>query len=238
MGKILKSARFNPDPVTAGSSFGAAHSSYADSANTEPAVPLPPLDPHAEAERIVKTAETQAEAIIARAETEAEQVRHKAWQEGLQSGYADGKQAAEKEAKEITASIKNVAQAAVELQNKLLLNAEQNLGKLGLAVDKKIITRTLTVKPDIINDIVAEVIDSASIQGNCYVRVHPADYKILQPHWDAVSHLQQPDTPWELISDSNISRGGCLIDIEGGIIDARLQTKLAQIDAALASVTA
>ncbi len=235
MGKILKSARFDPQPVTAGNTPSSAEdAAAADSEQTAP----PPLDPQAEAARIIAEAEAEAHAIIARAEAEAEQVRTKARQVGLQTGYADGKQAAEKEAAEMIAAIKKVAQSATAAHNQLLTDAEKHLGQLGLAIAKKILTHALTVEPEIITEIVAEVIDSAGIHGSCYVRVHPEDYKILQPHWDAVAHLQQPDEPWELIADSHINRGGCMIDIEGGTIDARLQTKLAQIDAALAEVTA
>ncbi len=236
MGKILKSARFDPQPVTAGNSPSTTDDTPAADGEQPPVTP--PLDPQAEAERIVADAEAEARAIIARAEAEAEQVRTSARQVGLQTGYADGKQAAETEAAEMIAAIKKVAQSATAAHNQLLEDAESHLGQLGLAIAKKILTHSLTVEPEIITEIVAEVIDSASIHGSCYVRVHPEDYKILQPHWEAVAHLQQPDEPWELIADSHISRGGCMIDIEGGTIDARLQTKLAQIEAALAKATA
>jgi len=235
MGKILKSARFDPQPVTAGSHSAAAE----ETATTDSEHPAAPsLDPQAEAERIIADAKAEAHAIIARAEAEAEQVRANARQVGLQTGYADGKQAAETEAAEMIAAIRKVTQSAKIAHNQLLEDAESHLGQLGLAIAKKILTHSLTVEPEIITEIVAEVIDSAGIHGSCYVRVHPEDYKILQPHWDAVAHLQQPDEPWELIADSHISRGGCMIDIEGGTIDARLQTKLAKIEAALEKATA
>lgn len=236
MGKILKSVRFDPQPVTTGNGPSAADTASAMDGNAQ-STATPPLDPQAEAARIIDEAKAEAQSIIARAEEEAAQIRRQARQEGLQSGYADGKQAAEKEAAEIIASIKKVAQSAVEAQNNLLKDAEAHLGELGLAIAKKILTHSLTVSPEIITEIVAEVIDSANIQGSCHVRVHPEDYKILQPHWEAVSHLQQPDEPWELIADNRISRGGCMVDVEGGTIDARLQTKLAQVESALATAT-
>ncbi len=236
MGKILKSARFDPQPVTAGAASTVETPAQPEIAGTE-MPPAPPPDPQAEAERIIAEADAQAKAIIARAEAEAEQIRKQARQVGLQTGYDDGKQAAEKEAAEIVAEIKKVAQSAIEAQNKLLKDAESHLGELGLAIAKKILAHSLTVAPEIITEIVAEVIDAANIQGSCHVRVHPDDFKILKPHWEAVAHLQHPDETWELVADNHINRGGCMIDIEGGTIDARLQTKMAQVESALAKAT-
>ncbi len=234
MAKILKSARFDPEPVTAGRNHLQPRPNDAP-AEKSPMMPAPPPpDPHAEAERIVQAAKAEAHALIARAEAEAEQIRKKARQVGLETGYNDGKQAAEKEAAEGIANIKRIAEAMSAEHEALLHNTKEYLGTLALAIAKKILTHTLTVQPEVVADMVAEVIEAANIHGGCYVHVHPSDYKILQPHWEAVSHLQQPDSSWELVSDNRVSRGGCMIDIEGGTIDARMQTKLAQIETALA----
>ncbi len=232
MAKILKSASFNPEPVTAG---GKQHGTNGTSPPVDAATPpaLPIVDPQAEAERLIETARTEAAALLARAEAEAEQIRQKARQAGLHSGYEDGKKAAEAEAVATITDIKRIAMAISTEQNAILHEAQQHLGALALAIAKKILGHSLTVQPEVITDMVADVIDAASIHGACFVHVHPEDYKLLQPHWDAVSHLQQPDSSWELVSDNRVSRGGCMIDVEGGTIDARVQTKLAKIEAAL-----
>ncbi len=233
MAKILKSARFNPEPVTAGQNHLQPHPADA-SAEAMPVTPPPLSDPHAEAERILQTAQMETKAMRARAEAETEQIRKKARQVGLETGYNDGKQAAEAEAAVIIADLKRIAEAISAEHNTLLQQSQAQLGILALAIAKKILSHTLIVQPEVVADMVAEVIETANIHGGCHVHVHPDDYKILQPHWDAVSHLQQLDSSWELVSDNRVSRGGCMIDIEGGTIDARLQTKLVQIETALA----
>lgn len=232
MAKILKSAQFNPEPFTAG---GKNHRAVPASTSNDAPVPSapPPLNPREEAERILEQAQIEANALMARAQAEAEQIRQQSRKAGLQSGYDDGKQAAEAEAVAMIADIKRVASAISAEHNALLKQSQEQLGTLALAIAKKILGHSLTIQPEVVTEMVAEVIDAANIHGGCFVHVHPDDFKILQPHWDAVSHLQQPESSWELVSDNRVSRGGCMIDVEGGTIDARLQTKLAQIETAL-----
>jgi flagellar biosynthesis/type III secretory pathway protein FliH len=100
----------------------------------------------------------------------------------------------------------------------------------------KIIGKELTVNPKAVTDIVAQTIEAANVQGSGCIRVNPQDYEILGPLWDAIPSLQPSGRTWELVADKNITRGSCLIETNGGIIDARLETQLAQVSAAIETI--
>lgn len=238
MSKILKSPNFDPTPIHAGKNKSIAPITPDDGTVVIQAKPQPalPKDPQAEAEAILASAKAEAEQLLAQAQNDVDKIYADAKKEGWEEGYAEGKATGETELESIIADIQKVSESTVEAHNKLLAQSKADMGTIALAATKKILTETLTVQPDIIAEIVAEVIEEASIHGECYVRVNPKDFAILQPHWKAVAHLQQPDSTWELIPDKRVSRGGCMIDIEGGTIDARLQTKISQIETALSQV--
>jgi flagellar biosynthesis/type III secretory pathway protein FliH len=44
--------------------------------------------------------------------------------------------------------------------------------------------------------------------------------------------MQHPDQKWRLVADKRVNRGGCLIEVSGGVIDAQLETQLTQVSAA------
>lgn len=235
MAKILKSAKFNPTPIHAGKAKPATTMLPDDDAVViqSKVSPTLPKNPQAEAAAILEEAKARAEELLAQAQNDVEKIYADAQKEGWEKGYAEGKEKGEAELKSLVENIQSVAESTVAEHNQFLEQSKSDIGKLAITALKKILTHTLQTQPEIVADVVAEVIDAANIHGECYVRVNPKDFKILQPHWNAVSHLQQPDSTWELISDKRVGRGGCMIDIEGGTIDARLQSKLAQIESAL-----
>ena len=238
MAKILKSPNFDPTPIHAGKNKPIApiesdNGAVVIQAKSQPVLPK---DPQAEAQAILDSAKAEAEELLAQAQSEVDKIYADAKKEGWEEGYAEGKSAGEATLEATIADIQKVSESAVDAHNKLLAQSKADMGTIAFAATKKILTEALKVQPEIIAEIVAEVIEEASIHGECYVRVNPKDFAILQPHWKAVAHLQQPDSTWELIPDKRVSRGGCMIDIEGGTIDARLQTKISQIETALSQV--
>ncbi len=233
MSKVLKSAKFDPqNRVQVSAGPFALPSEQANPAASGGVPQAAALNPQQQAEAILATAHQQAEILLSQAQAQIEIWQKEAQQQGWQAGYTEAKQAAEAELADTLRHVHKLAQSAVEAHNQLLAKSQAKLGDLALAVARKIISQTLKATPEIVSDVVAEVIEAANIHGACYVRVNPEDYTILQPHWDAVAHLQQPNAPWRLIPDIRISRGGCMIDVEGGTIDAQVETKLAQIEMA------
>jgi flagellar biosynthesis/type III secretory pathway protein FliH len=80
---------------------------------------------------------------------------------------------------------------------------------------------------------VAQAIKEANITGSCYIRVNPSDYELLSPAWESIPTLQPSDRKWSLVADKNVSRGGCMIEADGGILDAQIESQINQVEQAL-----
>ncbi len=167
--------------------------------------------------------------MLKQAQTQVAGIQEEAKKSGWEAGYSEAQQAAEQELGEILASVREIASSAMEEKERFLSNSKDGLGELAVAIAEKIIGQQLSLTPNVVTEIVAQAIKGANITGACRIRVNPQDYDILAPSWDTIPSLQPSDRKWELIVDDHVNRGGCVIEVDGGTLDAQMETQLAQI---------
>lgn len=190
-----------------------------------------------EASILITEAQAHVEAMLNQAEVKIESWKASAQKEGWEIGYIQAKQVVEAELAETLTTTRNVAQAAIEAKTQLLKNNQAEMERLAIAIARKIIGKELTVNPKAISDIVVQAIESADIHGACCIKVNPEDYEILGPMWDAIPSFQSPDNAWQLVADKRVSRGGCLIEINGGIVNAQIESQLAEVASAFEMIS-
>ena len=238
MARILKRINFEENDKV---SVQATRFAPVSSSNTEPELDENDFNnssptQEAEVSASISEAQSHVEMMLNQAQMEVANWQEEARQAGWEAGYAEAQQSVDAQLSEVLAEVRSIADAAVEAKNQFLRESQTEMGRLAVAIAKKIIGKELTVNPKAVTDIVAQTIEAANVQGSCCIRVNPQDYEILGPLWDAIPSLQPPGRTWELVADKNLSRGSCLIETNGGIIDARLETQLAQASAAIETI--
>jgi type III secretion protein L len=109
--------------------------------------------------------------------------------------------------------------------------AEAELVKLSSAIARKIVGEELRSSDETIVSIAREALTSAHRANSIVIRVHAADARALTKH---KNNLRLPAAcTVEIQSDATMEPGGCVIESELGIVDARLETQLKVIEAAL-----
>jgi type III secretion protein L len=109
--------------------------------------------------------------------------------------------------------------------------AEVELVKLGSAIARKIVGEELRSSDETILSIVREALTSAHRAKSIVIRAHANDARTLakQKH-----ELRLPSAcTVDIQADSTLEPGDCVIESELGIVDARLETQLKVIEAAL-----
>jgi flagellar assembly protein FliH len=61
------------------------------------------------------------------------------------------------------------------------------------------------------------------------LKVHPLDAAWLQQHATELSQRAELEGQLELRADATIARGGCLIESTLGEVDARIETRIAEL---------
>jgi type III secretion system HrpE/YscL family protein len=171
-----------------------------------------------EAERVLAEARAEAEALIATAKEDAERLRAQAAAEGRERGL-----------QAVTELLVGARAAAAGARQ----HAEPELRALAVKIAGKLLGRELALRADAVTDVVAEALRLAGEPGALTVRVHPDDLAAVERGRPRLIERCRAGALINFRSDSQVGRGGCVIETELGVVDARLSTQLDAIERAL-----
>lgn len=141
---------------------------------------------------------------------------------GYAEGYAQGALAARAEAQRLRQIAQHLAAPVAEID----AQTEQALVALMLELARRLVQQELAADPGkvlgVVRDAVAHLAQPAR---QVRVRLHPDDARV-------VGELLAGDTSgegWSLVPDRQLNPGDCVVDSETARIDARLDTRQAQL---------
>ncbi|QQR89527.1 MAG: hypothetical protein IPJ88_15205 [Myxococcales bacterium] len=162
-----------------------------------------------QAEQAIKDSEAFCKALRDKAEQSAEAIRKQARSEGLEQGRAQ------------VASQLLVAQ---QLYANTLNDSEKDIVALCINIAAQIVQDEIVTRPEHIIPIAKQAIAQATQAKQLTLVVHPDDKSYLkglvQKHAPAI-HIE---------CDASMSRGGCVVLSNIGDIDARLETRLSNLE--------
>jgi flagellar assembly protein FliH len=181
----------------------------------------------------------QAEEILSAARSEAEQIRARAQAEGRQAALkaAEGalKTRLEEQLKQILPALENAAQQVVQAKEQWQRYWEQNLLTLAARIAERVIRRELAREPEITVGLVREALELATGTQAITVRLHPDDQAALGESVQQVASRMARLGPVQVVGDLSVTRGGCRVESEFGVIDQQIESQLARIESELAA---
>jgi type III secretion protein L len=171
-----------------------------------------------EAHDVLSVAQEKARQIVEDAEREREAIRERAREEG----YAEGL----RKWNEILATTSQKAEELTKVWEDTML-------KLSVRVAEKIIGEQLKLRPETIVEIVKEVLQSVRFGKHLIIQVNEEDAPHVRPRIDRLKASLGVSNEVEIVASPSIPRGGCLIESELGVVDARLETQLKCLEDAL-----
>ena len=116
------------------------------------------------------------------------------------------------------------------LRRNILSSSEREVVKLALEVGKKVVKREVTIDEELILALVKVTLARLADQSVMTVRVNPKDYQSILQHRSSSAHRESLHEGIRLLEDPLITRGGCLIETESGIVDARVEEQFREIE--------
>ncbi len=174
--------------------------------------------------------------IVEDAIRESAAIRQRAYREGYEAGQRDGEGAARAEVANALGMVAGVASDARLLRNALLRNSESEIVDLAIDVARAILGDALAVDKRAVLATVERAIERAAHMNILRMRVHPSDVEAVTAHL-AETGSAAPAT-WQVSADGTIGVAGCVIDVEGGEIDARLDVQFEIVADALRELAA
>lgn len=116
------------------------------------------------------------------------------------------------------------------LRRGILSTSEREVIHLALEIARKVVKREITIDEEIIITLVRVALKRVSDQTLITVRLNPMDYSVVKRHQSVGNAADILNEGIRLAEDPLISRGGCVIETESGLVDARIEEQFREIE--------
>lgn len=163
-----------------------------------------------EAEEVLKRALEDAERYKIEVAKEIEQIKQQAEKEGYEVGFAKWTEQIRKLEEEVA---------------KVRLDVEKSVIPIALKAAKKIVGRELELSEGAIVDIVSSNLKAVAQHKKVTVYVNKKDLDVVEANRPRLREIFESLEVLSLRERSDIGPGGCVIETEGGIINAKLENR-------------
>lgn len=187
---------------------------------------------------LLEKAREEARNIIAAARDEAEMVQIQASQaaqemkeQAVENGYRTGLEKAQEEIASSQASVERENQALLEAARaqklQMMGDCEADILRLSIAIARKVVAAELMSNPDVILHVIREAIALLDHPDNVTIHVNPTELEHVLQELGAglYGESSQQLIKVTVFPDNQINSGGCTLESEVGMIDARLETR-------------
>jgi flagellar biosynthesis/type III secretory pathway protein FliH len=156
--------------------------------------------------------------------------------DGERKGHEMGEQAGLASAMQKMDSLLTVGHKLIselgDLHRKTCCDVESDLVQLALAVARKIVGHEVSIGPEAVGRIIRQALDRVEHAGRITIKLNPADLELLaEIKPQLLSGLPEAGRA-AFEADAGIARGGCLIETDGGEVDARIERQFKVVEEA------
>ncbi len=189
-----------------------------------------PSDPPPAAD-VFQTAAINMDAFISK--EEANRREKEAYQKGFYQGREEGMRLGQEEIKPYVNLIEGIVKEWEERKEHFFEENELVVVRLAFEIAKKVVHQEISANPDLILYVVREALKKAAGSQNLVIKLNPQDVAVLESgKEERLPELKKFDKV-EIVADEKIERGGCILDTDSGLLDARLEVQLKKIEEAL-----
>ena len=206
----------------------------ADSAHSIRSVAFNFDDLAQQAESYLRKVRAQAEQIVAKASQEAVAIRKTAEAEGRLAGAkAIESMVDQKITKQLETVLPALRTAVGDIEQSKqvwLGHWERQSIHLAAAMASRVCRREVARQPEITLHLVREALELAGSNGRLRIVLHSDDHAALGRQLEQVVAEFSRLATAEVVADPQISRGGCRVETDYGVIDQRFEAQLARIE--------
>ncbi len=158
----------------------------------------------------------------------------KAHEDGYKAGFDD---AIEKERSERIESIDKLLTEAKKKSKDALHGLELKIIEIAVFLAEQITHKTISAHPEVIEGIIQETMSYLIGNETVILKVSEDDFKIVNAKYDKWLDKAGSAREFRVEVDRRLKRGDCIIETEGGIIDAMVSHRLETIVEELAKVS-
>ncbi|MCL2126866.1 MAG: flagellar assembly protein FliH [Treponema sp.] len=190
-----------------------------------------------EAEKIVAGARRQAEEIEAEIRKTLDDEKKEALEQSREAGRGEGYTDGKAEVDRLIQRTQTVLERAQDKRGEILTDTEQEIINLVLLISRKVIKVISESQREVIVSNVIQALRKVKDRGNIIIRVNLADVKLATEHTKDFIKMLEGVKSIQVVEDSSVDSGGCIIETDFGEIDARISSQLAELEAKILEIS-
>lgn len=175
-------------------------------------------------------ANDEIELMLRQARVKAAEIEKEAYEKGFSEGERAGRETGEKMVEAVLKQYTQTLEGLKGMRHNLLTGSEREVVRLSLEVAKKVVKREVCVDEELILALVKVALSRLADQSLMTVRVNPKDCQSILHFRVSPGHRDSWHDGIKLVEDPLITRGGCLIETDSGVIDARVEEQFREIE--------
>ncbi|MDR1894726.1 MAG: flagellar assembly protein FliH [Spirochaetales bacterium] len=190
-----------------------------------------------EHQRIIKEAEGKAEEMIAAAQAKVDAVTREAYEKGLAQGREEGWQDGQQEVARLSEQFHKVISAAIEKRREIIDETETQLINLVLQISKKVVKVISENQKNVVINNCIQALRKLRSRGDVIIRVNLEDVQMTSDHINDFMKMVESVRTITVMEDSSVDRGGCIVETDFGLIDARISSQFKEIEEKILDLT-
>jgi flagellar biosynthesis/type III secretory pathway protein FliH len=155
-----------------------------------------------------------------------DEIETQAYIRGFNKGEKAGLESAADKIEALRRMLDEAVEALRHARNRIQCDTEKEVVELVLAVAGRIVGHEVQTNREAIVAVVQEALQKVENQDTVVIKMNPADIDFLDRLRLPFSSLSRNPDGLRIEADESVGIGGCLIETDGGDIDARLESRL------------
>ena len=175
---------------------------------------------------LLLASQEKAQSIVAQAKNEAQRL----YEQARRTGSQEGREEAKRELLPSLVAFGHAGQSLIVFEEQLVARYTPQIVRLAIEIAEKIIGRALEADPQIVASVLERAKREVADAKQMRIWLHPADHKVLAETCPELIKIgSETGRTIEVVTADDVSRGGCRLETEMGLVDATLPTQIEEI---------
>jgi len=149
---------------------------------------------------------------------------------GFEGGFNKGKENAKEEFSPVLETTQQLVQELSGFRKEMYDKVEREMIEMVINLTKKVIHFEFSTREDAVQDMIRLAVRSVLDRESMVIKIHPTDKEYAESFRPELHHMFSEIKNITFVAHSGIERGGCIVETNFGVIDARIEKLEEQID--------
>ena len=142
----------------------------------------------------------------------------------------------EEEIRRLTGLLEHIAKETIDKRDEIINATHRHLVDISLTIAKKVVKKISQTDEELVLRNIKEALKSIKSAVRLKIRVNPEDWGISEKYQDYLRKMIEGIEELSILKDPTIERGGCVVETDLGVVDAKISSQLSEIELALEEI--